>query len=196
MDIIDQLFLNQITFLPHWAVWSFIIVAAILATAFYLFPKQINNFSDKYHVSFIGLDNAVRRIAMLAVRLYVVKRGIEDTRTITHMRAVSQIIDTLYPKNTGVKLSELVEAMNQELEKRYGGSALEKNKEIVEGITTAMVSEIVKVGDKVQQGDTVAYVACMAQLLPVIADKAGCVYSILLEDNDKVEYGTPIIKLT
>ncbi len=55
---------------------------------------------------------------------------------------------------------------------------------------------MVKVGDKVQQGDTVAYVACMAQLLPVIADKAGCVYSILLEDNDKVEYGTPIIKLT
>ena len=36
------------------------------------------------------------------------------------------------------------------MEKRYGGSALEKNKEIVEGITTAMVSEIVKVGDKVK----------------------------------------------
>ena len=60
----------------------------------------------------------------------------------------------------------------------------------------AISEPLVKVGDKVQQGDTVAYVACMAQLLPVIADKAGCVYSILLEDNDKVEYGTPIIKLT
>lgn len=59
----------------------------------------------------------------------------------------------------------------------------------------AISEPLVKVGDKVQQGDTVAYVACMAQLLPVIADKAGCVYSILLEDNDKVEYGTPIIKL-
>ena len=60
----------------------------------------------------------------------------------------------------------------------------------------AISEPLVKVGDKVKQGDTVAYVACMAQLLPVIADKAGCVYSILLEDNDKVEYGTPIIKLT
>lgn len=63
----------------------------------------------------------------------------------------------------------------------------------------AISEPLVKVGDKVQPGDTVAYVAyvaCMAQLLPVIADKAGCVYSILLEDNDKVEYGTPIIKLT
>lgn len=153
MGIIDQLFLNQITLLPQWAVWSFIAVAIVLAAAFYLFPKQISNFSDKYHVSFIGLDNAVRRIAMLAVRLYVVKRGIDDTRTITHMKAVSQIIDTLYPKNTGIKLSELVEAMNQELEKRYAGSVLDKNKEIVEGVTTAMVSEIVKVGDKVKDNE-------------------------------------------
>ena len=153
MGIIDQLFLNQITLLPQWAVWSFIAVAIVLAAAFYLFPKKISNFSDKYHVSFIGLDNAVRRIAMLAVRLYVVKRGIDDTRTITHMKAVSQIIDTLYPKNTGIKLSELVEVMNQELEKRYTGSALDKNKEIVEGVTTAMVSEIVKVGDKVKDNE-------------------------------------------
>lgn len=141
------------TTLPQWVFWSFIVVAAILAITFYLFPKQIRSFSDKYHVSFAGLDNAVRRIAMLAVRLYVVKKGIEDTRMITHMKSVAQMIDTLYPKNTGIKLSELVETMNQELAKQYGGSVLGKNKEIVEGITTAMVSEIVKVGDKVKDNE-------------------------------------------
>lgn len=55
---------------------------------------------------------------------------------------------------------------------------------------------LVKIGDKVQEGDTIAFVACMAQMLPIIADKSGYVSDILLQDNTKLEYGTPIFQLT
>lgn len=153
MGILDQAFLNLMTTVPQWVFWIFIAVATLLTVAFFLFPNQIRNLTDKYHVSFVGFDNAVRRIAMLAVRLYVVKLGIEDTRMIGYMKTVAQLIETLYPKNTGIKLSELVDTMNDELAKRYGGTVLDKNKEIVAGVTTAMVNEIVKVGDKVNDNE-------------------------------------------
>lgn len=60
----------------------------------------------------------------------------------------------------------------------------------------AISEPLVKIGDKVQEGDTIAFVACMAQMLPIIADQSGYVSDILLQDNTKVEYGTPIFQLT
>lgn len=59
----------------------------------------------------------------------------------------------------------------------------------------AISEPLVKIGDKVQEGDTIAFVACMAQMLPITADQSGYVSDILLQDNTKVEYGTPIFQL-
>ena len=60
----------------------------------------------------------------------------------------------------------------------------------------AISEPLVKIGDKVQEGDTIAFIACMAQMLPITADQSGYVSDILLQDNTKVEYGTPIFQLT
>lgn len=59
----------------------------------------------------------------------------------------------------------------------------------------AISQPVVKIGDTIHEGDTVAYVASLSQLLPVVSDKAGIVADILLSENDKVEYGTPVIAL-
>ncbi len=59
----------------------------------------------------------------------------------------------------------------------------------------AISEPLVKVGDMVKEGDTIGYVAALAQLNPIIADKSGVVREILLAQNATVEYGTPIMHL-
>lgn len=54
---------------------------------------------------------------------------------------------------------------------------------------------VINVGDSVAVGDTVAYVISLARMLPVVSDKAGVVAEILLTNDSKVEYGTPILRL-
>lgn len=53
----------------------------------------------------------------------------------------------------------------------------------------------VKLGDNVNIGDTVAYVTSLARMLPVVSEQTGVVAEILLEEDSKVEYGTPILRL-
>lgn len=55
---------------------------------------------------------------------------------------------------------------------------------------------LVAQGDKVAVGDTLAYVASLGKLLPVVSDQAGIVNDILANNDDKVEYGLPLFKLT
>ncbi|OOR87720.1 hypothetical protein B0181_09695 [Moraxella caviae] len=53
----------------------------------------------------------------------------------------------------------------------------------------------VQVGDAVQAGDTVASVAQLGVLMPIIADKAGTVAAVLMSDGERVEYGQAVIEL-
>lgn len=55
---------------------------------------------------------------------------------------------------------------------------------------------LVAQGDKVAVGDTLAYVASLGKLLPVVSDQAGIVREILVNNDDKVEYGSPLFKLS
>lgn len=60
----------------------------------------------------------------------------------------------------------------------------------------AISEPLIKVGDSIKVGDTIGYVASLAQLHPIIADKAGVVREILLEQNAPVEYSTAIVALS
>lgn len=59
----------------------------------------------------------------------------------------------------------------------------------------AISDPAVRVGDSVTVGDTLGYVASLAQLLPIVSDKAGVVADILLDNGARVEYGTPVVVL-
>lgn len=53
----------------------------------------------------------------------------------------------------------------------------------------------VKVGDCIQQGDTVAYVACFGQLVPIISEQSGIIKRICVENHQAVQYGQVLFEL-
>ncbi|HEB83357.1 MAG TPA: acetyl-CoA carboxylase biotin carboxyl carrier protein [Gammaproteobacteria bacterium] len=53
--------------------------------------------------------------------------------------------------------------------------------------------DFVKVGDKVNEGDTVCIIEAMKILNQIEADKAGVVKAILVENAQPVEFGQPLI---
>lgn len=54
---------------------------------------------------------------------------------------------------------------------------------------------LVSVGDNITKGQVVAFVQAFDTLTPVVADLAGKVETICVQDHDKVEYGTVLLKL-
>lgn len=55
---------------------------------------------------------------------------------------------------------------------------------------------LVKVGDRVEEGQTVAYVDVLSKLLPISSTKAGVVSKVLVVNGDSIEYGQPILQLS
>lgn len=154
MEMVESVILNQFTGLPDWVTWAFLAAAGLLFAGFYIFPKQIRSFTDKYNIPFDGVDAAVRRIAMLAVRLYVVKRGIDDTRKIEKMQTIALVIDSVYPsKGTSLRVSELVNTLSLEMARKYGGRLLDEHIELVNDISETIVNEVSKVGSKVNDNE-------------------------------------------
>ena len=55
---------------------------------------------------------------------------------------------------------------------------------------------LVKEGDHIQKGQTVCFIDELTRLQPVISNKEGVVTAVLVENDQKVEYGQPIFELT
>ncbi|MDG1417327.1 MAG: acetyl-CoA carboxylase biotin carboxyl carrier protein [Maricaulis sp.] len=53
----------------------------------------------------------------------------------------------------------------------------------------------VKVGDTVKQGDTILLIEAMKTFNPIVADKAGKITDLLVEDGQPVEFGEPLFIL-
>lgn len=54
---------------------------------------------------------------------------------------------------------------------------------------------LVAVGDRIEVGQTVAYIDVLSKLMPVESTVAGTVDELLAETGDGVEYGQPLIRL-
>ncbi|MGD1954791.1 MAG: acetyl-CoA carboxylase biotin carboxyl carrier protein [Sphingomonadales bacterium] len=54
----------------------------------------------------------------------------------------------------------------------------------------------VRVGDKVSEGDTLLIVEAMKVMNPITAPRAGTVTEILVENEQPVEYGQPLVVLS
>ena len=55
---------------------------------------------------------------------------------------------------------------------------------------------LIKEGDHIQKGQTVCFIDELTRLQPVISNKEGVVTAVLVENDQKVEYGQPIFELT
>ena len=58
-----------------------------------------------------------------------------------------------------------------------------------------VTSVLVKVGDTVSKGQTLAYVQSTVKMLPVTANMSGQITDILANDGDKIEYGQALFAL-
>lgn len=54
---------------------------------------------------------------------------------------------------------------------------------------------LVQMDDVIQEGQVVAFVQVFDTISPIVSDKAGKVQDICVQNHDKVEYGTVILKL-
>lgn len=53
----------------------------------------------------------------------------------------------------------------------------------------------IQVGNMIKQGDTVAYVACLGKLLPIISEKAGIIKAVYVENQQAIQYGQVLFEL-
>jgi acetyl-CoA carboxylase biotin carboxyl carrier protein len=61
------------------------------------------------------------------------------------------------------------------------------------GASAPGVADFVKVGDKINKGETVCIIEAMKILNQIEADKSGTVTSILVENGQPVEFGQPLV---
>ncbi len=54
-------------------------------------------------------------------------------------------------------------------------------------------ANFVSVGDSVKQGDTLVIIEAMKVMNPIVADKAGTIQAILIENAQPVEFGQPLV---
>lgn len=60
------------------------------------------------------------------------------------------------------------------------------------GAPSPAANDFVKIGDKVNTGDTICIVEAMKMLNQIESDKSGTIKAILVENGQPVEYGEPL----
>lgn len=153
MENLSNLFLNFSTSLPNWA--FYIVFGVILATAIssYLFPNFWLKTSQRIGMNYTQVDSIVKGLGMLAVRMYVLKQSIDETRKIEDIKAVSDVIQNIALGKKEMRLSELVNRTETDLTRLYLGDRLLDRVDIVRDIQKNIVKELVKVGDKVNDNE-------------------------------------------
>lgn len=59
----------------------------------------------------------------------------------------------------------------------------------------AVSSACVAVGQRVEKGDTVAYVAALGKLLPILSEQVGTIRRICVENQQAIQYGQVLFEL-
>jgi hypothetical protein len=153
MDFINNLITEWSYVIPEWLFWTILAVVGVLVVAMYFFSKRVRKVTDKYDIPFDRVDGIVKMLAMLAVRLYVVRKGVEETDKITRIKNVAFMVDTLYPTESSVRLSQLVTEIELAAGRKYTGNELLKHNQIVVDIQSNILKEVIKVGDKVADNE-------------------------------------------
>lgn len=140
--------------IPIQIVWVVLAFAGIVAAACYLFPKKVKQFVNKHDVEFERVDGLARVLMELALRLWVSKKGVENTKDLARIKDIARLIDTLYPTNSSIRLSDLIkqlERTTRQSDVRHG--TLQEYDETLQEIKYSLLSEVVKVGNQVKDNE-------------------------------------------
>ena len=153
MEIIQETLLDWGLMLPDWAFWTLLIVIAIIVVGFYLFGKSIKKVTDKYEIPFDTVDGIVKMMASLAIRLYVLKKGVEETKKVARIKNVAMTIDAMYPAQSSIRLSELINEVEVAMAKKFGGNELIEHKAVLTDLKHSIVKELIPVGVHIKDNE-------------------------------------------
>lgn len=153
METVTNQLLNMAATLPTWAFW--IVFTVILGTAIssYLFPSFWQRLSEKTGIKYSQVDAIVKSLGMLAVRMYVIKQSIDESRKVEDIKAVNEVIQHIALGKKEMRLSELVDRTEVTLAKLYLGDRLLDRIDIIRDIQKQIVKELIKVGSKVNDNE-------------------------------------------
>lgn len=153
METLTNQFLNVVTALPSWAFWIVFIVILGTAISSYLFPSFWQRLSEKTGFKYSQVDAIVKSLGMLAVRMYVIKQSIDESRKVEDIKAVNEVIQHIALGKKEMRLSELVDRTEVTLAKLYLGDRLLDRIDIIRDIQKQIVKELIKVGSKVNDNE-------------------------------------------
>lgn len=151
--MIQEFFLNFAVGLPEWVFWTFTITVALIVAAFFLFSHRIKKVTDKYEIPFEAVDGMVRMMASLAIRLYVLRKGVEETNKISRIKNVASTIDLLYPTQSSIRLSKLVTEVEVAMAKKFTGAELEKHQSVIVDLQHSIIKELLPVGSHIKDNE-------------------------------------------
>ena len=153
METLTNQFLNVVTTLPTWAFWIVFIVILGTAISSYLFPSFWKRLSERTGFKYSQVDAIVKSLGMLAVRMYVIKQSIDESRKVEDIKAVNEVIQHIALGKKEMRLSELVDRTEITLTKLYLGDRLLDRIDIIRDIQKQIVKELIKVGSKVNDNE-------------------------------------------
>ena len=138
---------------PDGVMWGVIIITVILVVMVYMFPRQVDVTINKPFPVTTGVVFSIQRIAMLAVRLYVVQRGIDDNHKLLKFESIALLIDKLYLYTTKIRLSQLVYEIQVELNRQNVDKRLNDQTYMIKDIQHRIVQELAYIGTKVNDNE-------------------------------------------
>lgn len=153
MEIIQETLLGWGVLLPDWAFWLVLVIIGVTVIGFYLFGKSIKKVTDKYDIPFETVDGMVKMMASLAIRLYVLKKGVEETNKIARIKNIAMTIDIMYPPQSSIRLSQLILETELAIGKKFGGSELIEHKVILTDLKHSIVKELIPVGTHIKDNE-------------------------------------------
>lgn len=153
MEIIQETLLGWGLMLPEWAFWTLLIIIAVIVIGFYLFGKSIKKVTDKYDIPFDTVDGMVKMMASLAIRLYVLKKGVEETNKVARIKNVALTIDIMYPAQSSIRLSQLIDEVEAAMAKKFGGSELIEHKVVLTDLKHSIIKELIPVGVHIKDNE-------------------------------------------
>lgn len=153
MEIIQETLLGWGVLLPDWAFWAVLVAIAIIVIGFYLFGKSIKKVTDKYDIPFETVDGMVKMMASLAIRLYVLKKGVEETNKIARIKNIAMTIDIMYPAQSSIRLSQLITETELAMGKKFGGNELIEHKVVLTDLKNSIIKELIPVGVHIKDNE-------------------------------------------
>lgn len=153
MEFINEMLLSAGMMLPDWAFWLVIIVIGLLVAMFYIFPKQLKQAAEEYDIPYDTVDSLVKMAGSLAVRLWVLRKSVEETEKVARIKNVALTIEMLYPSTSSIRLSQLVAELETAIAQKFQGGELAQHNNVIEDLRDNLVAELVTVGPYIKDNE-------------------------------------------